>query len=82
MEYALTPSWSFKVEYQYMNLGETTLRGGTGGAFINPFSPAPATCSQSALCVSTVHELESAHSYNTVRVGLNYHFVPAYEPLK
>ncbi|MGO9472631.1 MAG: outer membrane protein, partial [Rhodomicrobium sp.] len=22
------------------------------------------------------------HAYNTVRVGLNYHFLPAYEPLK
>ena len=82
LEYSLTPSWSFKVEYQYMNLGDTTLRGGTGGTFINPFLPAPATCSQGALCLSTVHELDSAHAYNTVRIGLNYHIVPAYAPLK
>ena len=83
LEYALTPSWSFKVEYQYINLGDTTLAGGTGGAFINPFAPAlPATCSPGTFCLSTVHGLESSHTYNTVRIGLNYHFVPTYEPLK
>ncbi len=26
--------------------------------------------------------LDADHAYNTVRVGLNYHFIPAYEPLK
>jgi hypothetical protein len=65
-----------------MNLGDTTLTGDTGG-FINPFAPAfPATCSPGGLCLSAFHGLESSHSYNTVRIGLNYHFVPAYQPLK
>ena len=83
LEYALTPIWSVKAEYQYINLGNTTLTGGTGGAFINPFAPAlPAPCIQGTLCLSTFHALNSEHSYNTVRVGLNYHLIPAYQPLK
>lgn len=83
LEYSFVRNWSVKVEYQYMNLGDTTLTGGTAGAFINPFAPAlPATCNPGTLCLSTVHGLESSHSYNTVRLGLNYHLVPAYEPLK
>ena len=83
LEYALAPAWSVKVEYQYISLGDTTLTGGTGGAFLNPFAPAlPATCSPGGLCLSTFHELEAYRTYNTVRVGLNYHFLPAYQPLK
>ena len=83
LEYALNPTWSVKVEYQFINLGDSTLTGGTGGAFINPFAPAlPATCSPGGVCLSTVHELDSSRSYNTVRIGLNYHFIPVYQPLK
>lgn len=83
LEYALSPTWSVKVEYQFINLGDSTLVGGTGGAFVNPFAPAlPATCTQGAPCLSTFHELDSSRSYNTVRIGLNYRFIPVYLPLK
>lgn len=81
LEYAFTPQWSVKVEYQYMNLGDTTLTGGTGG-FVNPFAPPPAACSQGMACLNGSHELNSEHAYDTVRIGLNYHFLPVYVPLK
>ena len=57
MEYAFNPSWSGKVEYQYINLGNDTVTNGADSATFN-------------------------HEYNTVRLGLNYHILPGYEPLK
>ncbi len=78
LEYALSRSISVKVEYQYMDLGSTTLTGGTDGLFVDPFSHG----SGKWACISTANKLEADHTYNTVRVGLNYHLAPAYEPLK
>jgi outer membrane immunogenic protein len=66
LEYALTPSWSLKGEYQFIDLGSSTLASGS-----NPASLEFGTGS-----------VKIDHSYNTVRAGLNYHILPAYEPLK
>ncbi len=57
VEYAFAPSWSGKVEYQYINLGNDTVTNTPDSATFN-------------------------HEYNTVRLGLNYHILPGYEPLK
>ncbi|MGA7323491.1 MAG: outer membrane beta-barrel protein [Rhodomicrobium sp.] len=57
LEYAFTPAWSGKVEYQYINLDDDSLALNGVTADFN-------------------------HEYNTVRVGLNYHFNRGYEPLK
>jgi outer membrane immunogenic protein len=35
-----------------------------------------------ALPIKYVGELDANHSYSTVRLGLNYHVLPVYEPLK
>lgn len=65
-EYAINPSWSLKGEYQYINLGRTELYANT-----NPSAPAGADAT-----------VEYNHTYQTVRLGLNYHIGTAYEPLK
>ena len=57
VEYAFNPSWSGKVEYQYINLGNDAVTNTPDSATFN-------------------------HEYNTVRLGLNYHVLPGYEPLK
>ena len=56
-EYAFTPNWSAKVEYQYIDLGK-----GTVGA-TEFLAGAP-----SAFAVSNT----TRYDYHTVRVGLNY----------
>ncbi len=66
-EHALTPSWSVKAEYQYMNLGSQTLTA-TGKA-------------DGGEDVSTA-VAQVDNTYHTVRVGLNYHVGNGYEPLK
>ena len=66
-EYALTPAWSLKAEYQYLDLGSTTLSAATGRTdFVE-------NGSGSAKLDNTFH---------TVRLGLNYHVGQGYEPLK
>jgi outer membrane immunogenic protein len=67
LEYALTPAWSLKGEYQYLdfrafNLGVAVPADGQGN--------------------SSSASMTGDHTYHTVRVGLNYHFAPGYEPLK
>jgi len=64
LEYVLSPAWSLKAEYQFIELGKDTL---SLDAVVNPVFLA---------------ELDAHHSYNTVRIGVNYHFLPSYEPLK
>ena len=69
VETAITPSWSLKAEYQYIDFGNSafavsgpvTVTGGsdTGGA-------------------SGIFD----HSYHTLRFGVNYKFNQAFEPLK
>jgi outer membrane immunogenic protein len=67
LEYALSPAWSLKGEYQYINLGTVDLKPG-----LNTFDPADFTGGSAHL----------DHTYHTVRLGLNYHILPGYEPLK
>ena len=68
-ETAITPSWSFKAEYQYIDLGSTQLSTATGST--DPTSPDNGSASA-----------KFEHTYNTVRAGLNYKVNQPYEPLK
>jgi outer membrane immunogenic protein len=71
LEYALTPAWSLKGEYQYINLGSSSL------------STAPAENQDlSGGSDSGSGSLKVDHTYHTVRISLNYHVLPAYEPMK
>ena len=63
LEYGISPAWSVKFEYQYMDLGFTRLL--LDGHNYHPDL-----------------EFDSGHSFNTVRLGINYHIVPQYAPLK
>jgi outer membrane immunogenic protein len=67
LEYAVTPAWSLKGEYQYLDLRAFNL----GVA-------EPADGQGNSASASSFGD----HTYHTVRVGLNYHFAPGYEPLK
>ena len=68
LEYGISPAWSVKFEYQYMDLGFTRLV--LDGHNHRDYSSSPDA------------EFESGHSFNTVRFGINYHIVPQYAPLK
>ena len=66
LEYAFSPAWSLKGEYQYLDFRH--------------FSEAvaiPVKDGNSASASST-----GDHTYHTVRIGINYHLAPGYEPLK
>jgi outer membrane immunogenic protein len=65
VEYKVSPAWSLKAEYQYINLGKN-----------DPVNPAGVHFSD--IANTTLND----DAYHTVRVGLNYHMVPSYEPLK
>lgn len=67
LEYAFSPAWSAKLEYQFFDLGSVHLREFKEGG-----------CE----CWAVASESETKLSFNTVRVGINYHFVPEYVPLK
>jgi hypothetical protein len=60
------PAWSAKVEYQYLNFGRNDICGSGNGCFSDPANAGS----------------QKDDDYHTVRLGLNYHFVPAYGPLK
>ncbi|MFZ1109173.1 MAG: outer membrane protein [Rhodomicrobium sp.] len=62
IEYKISPAWSLKAEYQYLDLGKR--------------EPVDASGKTPDLVSYTDEAL------HTVRVGLNYHFLPSYEPLK
>ena len=66
VEYKLTPAWSVKAEYQFIDLGKN-----------DPFSPQPGQ----GLFTSFKTTLED-DAFHTVRAGLNYHFGSGYMPLK
>ena len=68
VEYALTPAWSVKGEYQFIDLGSSNGFVGyhdlvDGGNLGRGY-------------------FTTDQSYNTVRVGLNYHVGQSFEPLK
>jgi outer membrane immunogenic protein len=66
IEHKINPAWSLKAEYQYIDLGSSKLQ---------------AEASSDYPCYATGN-LNAEHAYHTVRVGLNYHVLPSYEPLK
>jgi outer membrane immunogenic protein len=66
VEYTLTPAWSVKAEYQFIDLGKN-----------DPFSPSPGQ----GLFTNFKTKLED-DAFNTFRVGVNYHFGGSYAPLK
>jgi outer membrane immunogenic protein len=57
------PNWSVKGEYQYINLGSVTQ---TGNAFTSDPSDLPFEGTSATRNVNL--------TFNTVRVGVNYHF--------
>jgi outer membrane immunogenic protein len=65
VEYKITPAWSVKGEFQYVNLGQNNACGG-GSCFNALFNVAG----------------QPDDDYSTVRIGVNYHFLPVFEPLK
>ncbi|MGA7327031.1 MAG: outer membrane beta-barrel protein [Rhodomicrobium sp.] len=65
VEYMISPRWSLKAEYQFIDLGSYKLS--------SPEVP------PSGFAFST-NKIDN--TFNTVRVGVNYHFGPSYEPLK
>jgi outer membrane immunogenic protein len=67
VEYALAPGWSLKVEYQYVDLGSVS--------FVTPVS-------RSGVSQGYSQNGRADVNFNTIRVGLNYHFGQTYEPLK
>jgi outer membrane immunogenic protein len=69
VEYKISPSWSLKGEYQFVDLG--SISAGPGPTLIGT------TPSVNYLLNSKSQQVE----FNTVRVGLNYFFNAAYEPL-
>ncbi|MGO9545683.1 MAG: outer membrane protein [Rhodomicrobium sp.] len=70
VEYKISPSWSLKGEYQFVDLG--SMSAGPGPTLINT---TPTT--QYPLSGKTTDV-----AFNTVRVGVNYFFNTPYEPLK
>jgi outer membrane immunogenic protein len=74
VEVALSPSWSAKAEYQYIDLGSTNLTAPTSLSY----TPAGALAASTDLGASSV---KIDHTYNTVRLGLNYRVNQAPEPL-
>ncbi|MGO9486917.1 MAG: outer membrane protein [Rhodomicrobium sp.] len=77
VETKLTPSWSIKAEYQYIDLGSTnvlTTANSIGYSCSGPFLP---PCADTGGASAKID-----HAYNTVRAGLNYKINQPYEPLK
>jgi outer membrane immunogenic protein len=72
-ETMLTPSWSVKAEYQYIDLGSTTLYD-INGVTQHTYEHTYTDVGDASVKVD--------HTYHTARVGLNYKFNPVYEPLK
>ncbi len=73
VEYGWSPAWSVKFEYQFMDLGSVHLRDFQSGSF---------SCGSCTVYYATNADSEVKLSFNTVRVGINYHFIPEYVPLK
>jgi outer membrane immunogenic protein len=68
LEYAINPAWSLKGEYQYIDLGSTNLSA--------------SNTNDGGLFDLPAASAKVDHTYHTVRIGLNYHVMPSYEPLK
>ncbi len=72
IEVALSPSWSAKAEYQYIDLGSNTLATSAALAYLG---------GQTLLTDTGTASVKIDHAYNTVRLGLNYRINQAPEPL-
>lgn len=66
IEYKLSPAWSVKAEYQYIDLGKSDLSATTAGW---------------PLYSAYYHPIKE-DAFNTIRVGINYQVGGVYEPLK
>jgi outer membrane immunogenic protein len=66
LEYALTPSISVKAEYQLLDFNDKSY---SSGLYVSPWH-------------FYWGSAKFDNDYQTVRLGINYHFTPAYEPLK
>ncbi len=67
IEYKLSPSWSLKGEYQFVDLGSNSKTA----PLLTPACATP----------GYVFKDTSDVQFHTVRIGLNYHFNEEYEPL-
>jgi outer membrane immunogenic protein len=67
VEYKFTPVWSVKVEYQYLNFGKN-----------DPVDVSSLGLGRLSFNTGVLKD----DDYHTVRVGVNYYFVPVYAPLK
>jgi outer membrane immunogenic protein len=67
VEYKFTPIWSVKVEYQYLNFGKN-----------DPVDVSGLGLGRLSFNTGVLKD----DDYHTVRVGVNYYFVPVYAPLK
>ncbi len=77
IEVKLSPSWSLKGEYQFIDLG--TISAGPG-AIVLPMQAGALACTATPKdCLN--HTASSDVSFNTVRVGLNYYFNAPPPPL-
>ncbi len=70
LEYRISPAWSIKAEYQYLDLGGETI------------SISQAAIAANTAGVQALGKLSDPHTFDTVRIGLNYRIAPGYEPLK
>jgi outer membrane immunogenic protein len=75
VETALTPSWSVKAEYQYIDLGSTLLS--TNRDFTYNCGVGDITCTDNGSA-----SIKMGHTYHTVRLGVNYKVNQPYEPLR
>ena len=62
VEYKITPQWSVKAEYQFIDLGDQRLSNAASDLLTD--------------------RTKVEDNFHTVRVGINYFFLPGYEPLK
>ncbi len=66
VEYAWSPAWSLKAEYMYMDLGARDFH-----------NFADQICN-----IDLSSSIKGSSAYEFARIGINYHWAPAYEPLK
>jgi outer membrane immunogenic protein len=70
-EFKLSPAWSVKAEYQYINLGKNEILA---------FNGTPISAVTSVPWANHVRFDDDA--FHTIRAGLNYHPGAVYQPLK
>jgi outer membrane immunogenic protein len=73
IEVALSSSWTVKAEYQYIDLGSTTLATANAQTY---------TLGEVDYVEGGTAAIKFDHTYHTARLGLNYRFNQTPEPLK